>query len=177
LILDNAIIYQLSILVGKLEKNINNKKLTLECLNASKNRVSTDPLEARFEDSILPMSSELQHLIKTLTESYEEHVKGYSLNLVSHWALVQEKNMSCNLHGHGNDGCDLAAVYYPCENASACKLVFHWETDYINTNQHWFEPTQGVYYIFPAYLKHWVTRNLTEEPRVSISFNFKSVAK
>ena len=52
MISDNTVIYQLSILVGKLEKNINNKKLTLEALNASKNRVSTDPLNSHFEDSL-----------------------------------------------------------------------------------------------------------------------------
>ena len=98
MILDNAIIYQLSVLVGKLEKNINNITLTLECLNASKNRVSTDPLEARFEDSILPMSSELHRLVNALTESYENYVKGYSLSLRSHWAHIQEKNMSCKIY-------------------------------------------------------------------------------
>ena len=177
MILDNTVVYQLSILIGKLEKNINNKKLTLEALNASKNRVSSDPLDTSFEDSSLPMSSELHRLVNALTESYENYVKGYSLSLRSHWAHIQEKNMSCNLHSHGNDGCDLSAVYYPCDNASACKLVFQWETDFVNVNRHWFEPTQGVYYLFPSYLKHWVTRNLTEKPRVSISFNFNIVSK
>ena len=173
MILENKVVYQLPILIGKLEKNIDNKKLTLEAMNASKNRVSEDPLDIRFEDSSLPMTRELHHLVNTITESYQNYVKGYSLSLRSYWALIQEKNMSCNLHGHGNDGCDLSAVYYPCDNASACKLVFQWETDFVNVNRHWFEPTQGVYYLFPSYLKHWVTRNLTEKPRVSISFNFK----
>ena len=112
-----------------------------------------------------------------MDETYEDYVKGYSLNLVSHWAHIQEKNMSCNLHGHGNDDCNLSAVYYPCDNASACKLVFQWETDFVSANRHWFEPTQGVYYLFPSYLKHWVTRNLTEKPRVSISFNFNIISK
>jgi len=177
LISDNTVIYQLSILVGKLEKNINNKKLTLDALNASKNKISNDPLDSRFEDSPLPMSSELHRLVNALTESYENYVKGYSLSLRSHWAHIQEKNMSCNLHSHGNDGCDLSTVYYPCDNASACKLVFQWETDFVSANRHWFEPTQGVYYLFPSYLKHWVTRNLTEKPRVSISFNFNIISK
>ena len=96
MILDNTVVYQLSILIGKLEKNINNKKLTLEALNASKNRVSSDPLDTSFEDSSLPMSSELHRLVNALTESYENYVKGYSLSLRSHWAHIQEKNMSCN---------------------------------------------------------------------------------
>ena len=74
MISDNTVIYQLSILSGKLEKNINNKKLTLEALNASKNRVSTDPLDSRFEDSPLPMSSELHRLVNALTKSYEVYV-------------------------------------------------------------------------------------------------------
>ncbi len=119
MILDNTIVYQLSILFWKFEKNINNKKITLEALNASKNKVSTDPLESHFEDSPLPMSSELHRLVNALTNSYEEYVNGYSLNLVSHWAHIQEKNMSCNLHSHGGDGCNLSGVYYPCDNASA----------------------------------------------------------
>ena len=150
MISDNTIIYQLSILSGKLEKNINNKKLTLEAMNAMKNKVSVDSLDSHFEDSILPMSSELHRLIDALIKSYEDYVKGYSLSLLSHWAHIQEKNMSCNLHGHGNDGCNLSAVYYPCDNASACRLVFQWETDFVNFNRHWFEPTQGVYYLFPS---------------------------
>ena len=176
MISDNTIIYQLSILSGKLEKNINNKKLTLEALNASKNRVSTDPLNSLFEDSILPMSSELHRLIDALIKSYEDYAKGYSLSLLSHWAHIQEKNMSCNLHGHGNDGCNLSGVYYPCENATACRLVFQWEIEG-NFNRHWLAPTQGVFYLFPSYLKHWVTRNLTEKPRVSLVFNFNIVSK
>ena len=34
-------------------------------------------------------------------------------------------------------------------------------------------PKKGRYYMFPSYLDHFVTRNNSEEKRISISFNFE----
>ena len=37
------------------------------------------------------------------------------------------------------------------------------------------EPEEGIYYIFPGYLDHAVTRNMSDEKRISLSLNFKKV--
>ena len=38
-----------------------------------------------------------------------------------------------------------------------------------------FKPEEGTYYIFPGYLNHAVTRNMSEEKRISLSYNFKKL--
>ena len=35
------------------------------------------------------------------------------------------------------------------------------------------DPERGVYYVFPGYLDHFVTRNMSDQLRVSLSINFK----
>jgi hypothetical protein len=48
-------------------------------------------------------------------------------------------------------------------------------TEY-NYGTYWVPPTVGTLYIFPAYLKHFVTQNLADEKddaRISIAFNFR----
>lgn len=36
-----------------------------------------------------------------------------------------------------------------------------------------YEPKVGQFLIFPGYLDHFVTRNHSEETRISVSFNYK----
>ena len=172
----NHLLYALSVLEGSLS-GIDNKKLSNDVLSNKDKRISTVLTESSYEDNNISWSAEIKTILNTMSNGFEKFTGTHTLTSAQYWGHIQEKNMSCNLHSHGNDGCDLSAVYYPCDNASACKLVFQWETDFVNANRHWFEPTQGIYYLFPSYLKHWVTRNLTEKPRVSISFNFNIVSK
>ena len=45
-----------------------------------------------------------------------------------------------------------------------------------NNSQVWrFEPEESMLYLFPAWLKHEVTPNSSNEDRISIAFNFGGI--
>ena len=42
-------------------------------------------------------------------------------------------------------------------------------------SDNWLINKKGTYFMFPSYLDHFVTRNMSEEKRISLSFNFKKL--
>jgi uncharacterized protein (TIGR02466 family) len=45
-----------------------------------------------------------------------------------------------------------------------------------NHGTYWVPPTEGALYIFPSFLRHFVTQNLADEKddtRISIAFNYR----
>ena len=91
---------------------------------------------------------------------------------------------------HSHPGCDLSGVLWiKCPNqcgnilfySPSCFETFQEIESYTqdfkdNNNYHhnyWFPPIEGRMLIFPSHLQHEVKKNLSNEDRISASFNIK----
>ncbi len=125
----------------------------------------------RYEDSYCPPSPIVDEIIE---EMQTDFYAGTQEKIVcsSYWGHIHEKNMSTNTHNHGNKY--VSAVLYLDIPEGCGNIVFAPRYNQYDNAAYYssFTPERGVYYMFPGYLDHFVTRNNSEEKRVSISFNF-----
>jgi hypothetical protein len=109
-------------------------------------------------------------------------------NVISLWCNIGYHNSQLlthhHVHGLVNMGGYVGVFYvdavpeqgrivfeHPMDQFVAARYAQGWGHNY--PNQHsWpeFNPADGKLIIFPAYLKHYVTRNITHTPRLTISF-------
>ena len=84
---------------------------------------------------------------------------------------IHEKNMSTQLHSHS--GSFASGVVYISVPKGSGSIVFRPNIDSSNKDRFLtsFPPKRGRYYVFPNYLDHYVTRNNSDEMRISLSFN------
>ena len=92
---------------------------------------------------------------------------------LNYWGHIHEKNMSTNMHNH-NDTYVSAVVYVEVPEGSG-SIVFRPKLNQYDNSAYSskFSPERGVYYMFPGYLDHFVTRNMSDQLRISLSINFK----
>ena len=90
----------------------------------------------------------------------------------NYWGHIHEKNMSTTLHNHFDSY--VSAVCYVNVPVGSGSIVFRPRLNQYDNSAYAtkFQPERGIYYMFPSYLDHFVTRNLSDDLRVSISFNF-----
>ena len=102
----------------------------------------------------------------------------------NYWFNVNRKYNYNNTHSHPQSV--FSAVFYVKVPSDSGKLYFErsdrmedwFQVDTINErnySNYWIEPSDNLLVIFPSYLEHYVTQNLTEEQdgeRISIAFNF-----
>jgi hypothetical protein len=84
------------------------------------------------------------------------------------WSQVHHPYESCNLHDHLG-GPDMGFVFYVKAPIGAGKLYF----DFGPAGTSTVEPIEGMLVVFPAYLKHGVTKNLSSDLRISIAGDFR----
>jgi uncharacterized protein (TIGR02466 family) len=134
---------------------------------------------------------ELQEFVAVVHDNIAEVARAYridtnqvGLELATCWAVVNEKMASGVLHCHPNSF--LSGVYYvntteetgniffqdprPGANMSACPVTefMPWTVRQVS-----YQPAPGGMLIFPSWLYHGVAPNLSETPRISLSFNFR----
>ena len=81
--------------------------------------------------------------------------------------------MSANTHNH-NTTYVSSVVYVEVPEGSG-KIIFRPRLNQYDNSAYSskLDPERGVYYVFPGYLDHFVTRNMSDQLRVSLSINFK----
>ena len=122
--------------------------------------------------------------IAEVGRAYRIDTKQVGLELATCWIIVNGKFASGALHCHPN--AFLSGVYYisATENCGdiffqdprhaalmgACPVTEHapWTVRQIS-----YRPAPGGMLIFPSWLSHGVEPNLSDAPRVSLSFNFR----
>jgi hypothetical protein len=85
------------------------------------------------------------------------------------WAQVHHLYESCNLHDHVIGGNDFSFVFYVKASPGAGKLYF----DFGPAGAPTIEPVEGMLIMFPSYFKHGVTKNLSNDLRISIAGDFR----
>ena len=112
----------------------------------------------------------------------------FSFNITTCWAMVNGKYASNTLHNHPNS--ILSGVYYlrtPENSGGICfsdprsasrmlnppLIEFNpWTLPKIS-----YKPVEGTMFLFPSWLLHGVETNMSEETRISVSFNIGMLSK
>ena len=163
---------RIDLLKGK--TNIDLDSLCKILLDNYTNKFDCDIDSTFFEDSICPQNKYVDKIIDDIKTDFfaatEEKIEE-----TSYWGHIHEKNMSTTLHNH-NESYVSAVVYLKIPKGSG-SIVFRPRINQYDNSAYTskFKPEKGNYYIFPGYLDHFVTRNMSDEKRVSLSINFKKL--
>ena len=122
----------------------------------------------------------LTNKLSPVLEKIAEDI-GMSLKVCNTWININRKNNFNKLHLHPH--CAFSVVVYLKTNENSGKITFYnpatVDSFPINdTLNHFygtysFIPEVGDVLVFPAYLKHFVEPNLSDDDRISIAFNLK----
>ena len=134
-----------------------------------------------YEDVPFAMSDDLKFLFDKIKISVEETYSDREVQRIEYWGHLHEKNMSTQDHAHfDSEAFDrgenwLSGVFYLKVPEGSGKIVF-----LFSKNPHSremfdvlceYSPKNNIVLIFPTWLIHRVTRNKSEDHRVSIGFN------
>ena len=121
-----------------------------------------------------PDSSLIDDVVEDIRKSFVDFT-GMELVTEKAWVHVHEKNMSTDKHNHYP--LDISAVFYVSVPDGSGDIVFHPSHNKYHPQRNSYPPEEGVFYIFPGILDHSVTRNNSNERRISLSCNFKIAPK
>lgn len=129
-----------------------------------------------FRDLISCVSNVTKSILRFLRIGYD------AFEITGCWATVLAKGAIHKAHSHPNNF--LSGVYYVRTHLGTDTINFHDprnQTSVIrppvveltaeNTDQFVVRVTNGTLLMFPSYLEHSVDANMSEEERISISFN------
>ena len=177
---ENPFSYE-SIIVGKSNNDLKNLyTLLVNNKEISFSEDSKYDFHTRSEDSYCPKTAEVESIIKDMQLAYFKII-GEKISFVECWGHIHEKNMSTRLHSHRPNYVSgvfyvsapkgSGSIVFPRRNLSPRFREFSWKMGY-NLRDFIYEPKEGMFLLFPGYLEHYVTRNKSENLRISISFNF-----
>ena len=166
---------------------------TLETLR--RDLPALEPDQGWQSEQALHLRDEFQELISCVNNATKSILRFLrmgqeALEITGCWATVLAKGALHKAHSHPNNF--LSGVYYVRVQPGADTINFHdprrqtyvirppvVELTAENTDQVVVRVTNGTLLMFPSYLEHSVDGNMSEEERISISFNimFSSFAQ
>lgn len=171
--------------------NVNNDKLSEECYKIEKEipgkNVSNiggyqSPTFSTKEINSMIEYESINHLIYVVRKFAQETANVHNLNLevssCSFWTNINKSHHYNVLHNHG--GTDIVGVYYAKlpENSGDLFLMRNDGASYSNLYRNMSDQIRfacnvecGRLYLFPGHLWHFVTSNMSDEDRISLSFN------
>lgn len=136
--------------------------------------------------------NDLPNLKFLILQEFELYIRDYfkikkciSFDFINSWINFHPPQHSCHLHNHCNS--IFSGVYYLSNDKNMGDITFH--TDPFDNNiakgfefefDEWTDsncysykisPKSGTLIIFPSYLKHSVSKNMTDVNRFSLAFN------
>lgn len=153
-------------------EDIDNSKLVSEILTNPIRRTA-DPDSTLYEDTILniPYGSESKKLIDKMNQL----AKSNSLNLSAFWSQIHQPLESTDLHHHGL--VDHSWVYYVKVPPESGNLIFILDDKDNRCPQYTFKPKEGQCIIFPSYIRHRVSKNMSNDIRISVAGDFSCINK
>ena len=160
---------------------VDNKKFKEIILNNPKALIEdtsrSDYILTKHEDSKFPMNPEFAKILNHINGQFR-YLRNKNLRLISFWSHIHEKNMSTVIHNHieteDYEGTKyLSGVYYVQVPEKSGHLVLHYPLNTQVTHQFPVMPKTSEFFLFSSAMDHHVTRNLSNELRISVSFNLK----
>jgi uncharacterized protein (TIGR02466 family) len=171
------------------------KELTEELiglsLNLEKNKKTsviksnTGGYQSDFLESSNRIIKETKNIIAKAITQFAETIyvkKPFTINFDDPWLNVNRENHFNKTHTH--PGSDLSITYYCEVSTNSGKIVFENPVLHQRTTMIWYEkhamwnsefiqlaPKKYDLIIFPSYLPHFVERNKSNKPRISLACN------
>lgn len=179
----------LGTIVGKYELNdFNNKQVENFLYSLKESQTNSDVHSNRkgWQKNELQNMPQLKNLIDAIGEQFHNFIQR-ELNPISPCKFYLG-NMFCNINPTGayhlphiHEG-DFTGVYYVkapknCGNLCLinphqCQSTAKMTSLFANVKlEEKIEPIEGCGYFFPTYINHYVEENLSDEDRISISYN------
>ena len=121
-------------------------------------------------------AAELSKHIEAYCNAMKFFDKTY-VEIISSWFSKFKKGNHAHIHNH--KGADISGVYYFKSTGDDGKIFFTTPNQYTEMSDVWssdrfsHSSNEGKLLLFPGYLKHGVTTNITSNTRISFSFNLK----
>ena len=180
-------IFKIGVYQRKLELNnsyLKNYAYTLK-QNSTSNLVSN---RGGFQSSNLE-GNELDELKKDIchyANIYSKELSYDDVSLTNIWCNINSYKDYNVLHGHS--GCVISGVYYTQTPKDCGNIVFYspafqvlshsnqqTPNNHYTSSTWWLPAVEGMLYLFPSWLLHYVESNLNkEEDRISYSFNLNN---
>ena len=163
-------IAKIDLLKGRVNSDLDSLSKIL--LDNYHNRFECEVESTYFEDSVCPPNDIVDDIIEQIKIDFNA-ATGENISPINYWGHIHEKNMSTNTHNH-NTTYVSSVVYVEVPEGSG-KIIFRPRLNQYDNSAYSskLDPERGVYYVFPGYLDHFVTRNMSDQLRVSLSINFK----
>jgi uncharacterized protein (TIGR02466 family) len=151
--------------------------LTTECQYLSDPTFSANLFDSydlnRFK---LYLDYNIKQYVKMVVPTYLKD-KNYDFVIKSSWLTLNKKGHYSHQHHHAD--ADISGVYYVNTNGNDGELIFENPNRLITTSyllNTWQEsmhyvPQKGKLILFPGWLIHRVSKNETDNERISFSFN------
>lgn len=150
-------------------EGIDNDKINEEVLLNKENRLDVNPLQSHYEDTFIPNSESVDHLLFKIDSEVKTKVDPF-LKLDTFWSHILHPGQSTMYHNHkeGRDG--LSFVYYTKYTKQSGNLIFDFEV-LGKRVCYSYEPQVGSLVLFPTWVPHYTSRNVSDDTRISISGN------
>ncbi len=157
----------LNIMTGFSEIDLETLKEVI--LESPQTKLSNNPLNTRYEDTIVPEHNLVDTVIGEIKDAFHT-VTNTHIELNDMWSHIHEENMSTQFHNHHPS--EVSAVFYVSCPEGSGSIVFKSDLNRYQPKHVSFKPKPGMFIIFPGFLDHGVSRNLSSDKRISLSFNF-----
>ena len=137
-----------------------------------------DYILTRHEDTKFPMNPEFEKVLNHINAQFT-YLNNKKLKLMNFWSQIHEKNMSTVIHNHiGKEDYEgtmyISGVYYiQVPEKSGHLVLLYPHNSYVTHQKFPVMPKVSEFFLFPSTMDHYVTRNLSNDLRISVSFNFK----
>ena len=172
-------LYNLQVFYSEIE-GLDNKHLGELSLATAQTKIDDQASATGYEDSpINENDNEIRKLRQTVRKIMSQHID-QRLEEGEIWAHVLKSGETTMIHSHRNKSdwgfLGVSWVYYvynPTDKNSGGKIVFQTQIGGTKTINQDFDPKAGDLIIFPSWLPHFTTRNVSPETRISISGNYR----
>ena len=163
------------VLVGMSRHNllgeVDNEQIKKDAIEKSDNKLDFNAMDRSVEDVVLPKTQAFNLLLEKI-DNVIQSINPYLLMGDEAWTHLVEPEQSTMFHTHQDPGpAGLSFVYwanFPKNSGDFVAIV------QVDTFRHFHKviPNEGDLIIFPTYIPHTTSRNLSKERRISISGNY-----
>ena len=150
---------------------VDNEQIKKDAIEKSDNKLDFNAMDPSVEDVVLPKTPAINLLLEKI-DNVIQSINPYLLMGDEAWTHLVEPEQSTMFHTHQDPGpAGLSFVYwanFPKNSGDFVAIV------QVDTFRHFHKviPNEGDLIIFPTYIPHTTSRNLSKERRISISGNY-----